>query len=83
MLNKNAYGVVKSSIDYYQNKSVTVNGQESPWTKIHSGGPQGLVLGPLLFLLYVNDLPDNLLCSPKLFADDVSLNEHINVILNG
>ena len=29
---------------------------------------------PLLFLIFINDLPDNLICNPKLFADDVSLN---------
>ena len=34
---------------------------------------QGAVLGPLLFLLYINDLPDNLQFSVKLFADDALL----------
>ena len=57
-----------------------INGQVSGWKPITAGVPQGSVLGPLLFLLYVNDLPDKLLCSPKLFADDVSLNDHMNNI---
>ena len=38
------------------------------------GVPEGSVLGLLLFLIFINDLPDNLICNPKLFADDVSLN---------
>ena len=41
---------------------------------IKSGVLQGSVLGPLVFLIFINDLPDNLICNPKLFADDVSLN---------
>ena len=57
-----------------------INGQVSDWKPISAGVPQGSVLGPLLFLVYVNDLPDNLHCSPKLFADDVSLNEHMHNI---
>ena len=51
-----------------------INGAKSSWKPIRSGVPQGSVLGPLLFLIFINDLPENLNCNPKLFADDVSLN---------
>ena len=44
--------------------------EPSPMT---TGVPQGTVLGALLFLLYVNDVPDNLKCSLRLFADDALL----------
>ena len=49
---------------------VVVEGEHSSWTHVRSGVPQGTVLGPLLFLLYLNDLPDNIQSEMRLFADD-------------
>ena len=52
---------------------MVLNGQESNWMNIQAGVPQGSVLGPLLFLVYINDLTDNINSEMRLFADDSSL----------
>ena len=61
--------------DFLRNRKqrLILNGQRSFWANINAGVPQGFILGPLLFLIYINDLPDNLQCNSKLFADDTSL----------
>ena len=52
---------------------VCVNGSKSSWKNVTSGVPQGSVIGPLLFLLYVNDLPGIVTANCKIFADDTKL----------
>ena len=61
--------------DYLSNRHqrVVLNGVHSTWLPLNSGVPQGSVLGPLLFLVYINDLTSNISSSIKLFADDASL----------
>ena len=62
-------------IDFLKEKKqrVVLNDQHSNWSNISARLPQGSVLGPLLSLIYINDLSNNLVSNPKLFADDTSL----------
>ena len=52
---------------------VVIDGHYSTWRPATSGVPQGSILGPLLFLVYINDIGDNLKCETRLFADDCIL----------
>ena len=61
--------------DFLSNRfqRTTLNGKSSEWKPIKAGVPQGSVLGPLLFLLYINDLIDGMKSDARIFADDTSL----------
>ena len=52
---------------------VVLNGQTSSWKSVLAGVPEGSILGPLLFLVYIDELPNELKSNAKLFADDMSL----------
>ena len=62
--------------DYLSNRfqRVVINGQNSEWGSINAGVPQGSVLGPLLFLVYINDIVFTVShCNVRLYADDTCL----------
>ena len=53
-------------------------GSVSEWARVINGVPQGYVLGPLLFICYINDMPDTLDSMIHLYADDLKLVREIN-----
>ena len=74
-----SYGITGPLLLLLQNflsersQRVALDGQSSEWTRISAGVPQGSILGPLFFLIYINDLPDEIISKLKVFADDSSL----------
>ena len=61
--------------NYLSNRKqrVVLPGTSSNWKPINAGVPQGSILGPLLFLIYINDIVEDIHCNIRLFADDTSL----------
>ena len=76
LLKLNHFGIQNNLLVWISNflkhreQRVVVGGEHSAWTDVTSGVPQGTVLGPLLFLAYINDLPSNISSNVRLFADD-------------
>ena len=75
-----AYGIREKALGWLgdflheRRQHVSVNGAFSRWNKVASGIPQGSVLGPALFVCFINDMPEAVRCSSiKLFADDAKV----------
>ena len=75
----NSVGISGSLLQWFtdylddRKQRVVIPGVCSDWSFVKAGVPQGSILGPLLFLLYINDIVENINSSIRLFADDTSL----------
>ena len=83
------FGIVGGDLDWFQSylsdrhQRVVLYGVESDWVSVKSGVPQGSILGPSLFIMYINDLPSQLESSKVLmFADDAKISKVISSIVD-
>lgn len=80
----NYYGIRNQNLSWIQDfladrqQQVLLNGVHSSNLSVDSGVPQGTVLGPTLFLIFINDLPEHVNCNVRLFADDCLLYRKVN-----
>ena len=84
LLKLKAHGIGNSITDWIEQwltdrrQRVVVDGEVSNWKSVLSGVPQGSVLGPILFLIYINDLDDSITSNVLKFADDTKLFRKVN-----
>ena len=66
------FGVISSFLNNRPLRAV-LHGKSSQEYPVNAGVPQGSILGPTLFLLHINDLPDDVICDIDIYADDTTL----------
>ena len=67
------FGLITSSLLSHRWLQVVLEGKSSQEYPVNAGVLQGSILGPTLFLLYINDLPDDVICDIAIWADDTTL----------
>ena len=71
------FGLISSFLSNRQLR-VVLDGKSSEEHPVNAGVLQGSILGPTLFLLYINDLPDDVICNIAIYADDTTLYSKYN-----
>ena len=66
------FGLTSSFVSNRQ-LQVVVDGKSSQEYRVNAGVPQGTILGPTLYLLYIHDLPDDVICDIAVYADDTTI----------
>ena len=66
------FGLISSFLSNRQ-PQVILDGKSSQEYPVNAGVPEGSILGPTLFLLYINELPDDVICNIAIYADDICL----------
>ena len=83
-LKLNRYGIDGQLLLWFRNfltngkQRVLIRESYSEWSPVKSGVPQGSILGPIMFLIYVNDIPNIIRSTAKLLADDTKIYRQIN-----
>ena len=71
-ISRQIFGLLSSFV-FNRRLRVVLEGKSSQEYAVNAGVPQGSILGPILFLLYINDLPDDFICDIAIYADDTTL----------
>jgi hypothetical protein len=83
LLKLERYGIDGSLLLWFRNfltnrsQRVVIHGTCSKWSAVRSGVPQGTILGPIMFPIYVNDISDDITSTVKLYADDTKIYREI------
>ena len=65
------FGELLHILSDFSSKRIVLNGKYSSWTNVHVGDPQGSILGPIFFSIYIKDFSEKLITNEKQFADDI------------
>ena len=87
LLKLNRHGIDGPLLQWFKHfltnrmQRVVIRGKCSDWTSAKSGVPQGTILGPILFIMYINDISTYLTSTVKIYADDTRIAQSVHLML--